>query len=319
VNKGQSGGKNISATLSATRSTARVSKAETSFGDIAVNEIKTAPGPLAFRVVADSIAIEKFKLTLRDDKKNEWVEYFEIPLKKDVPEIKDFEIADGRILKVTRAGIDAETILLGQGNGDGVANPGESIVILVKDQDKLWRTDLTFSDANLNPFGINVRKSDNWSTMDHVGGSAKYDVPLISSDCPEDHLLEFFVEYWLPEYPYHRIKQGVVTLQVKGKDTTSPAIGRIRVTGDNVLQVNILDGSKVSRVKAVLIDENDLKRSLETSLTDDGQSGDRAENDLVFSQSIPSQVFGIFRVIIEAEDAFGNKSVHEAEEHVVVH
>ena len=87
ANKGQSAGKNISATLSSTRPTAQVSKAETSFGDIAVNEIKTAGSTLLFRVGVDSIEVEKFKLTLRDDKKNEWVEYFEVPLKKDVPEI----------------------------------------------------------------------------------------------------------------------------------------------------------------------------------------------------------------------------------------
>ena len=77
--------------------------------------------------------------------------------------------------------------MLGHGNGDGIANPGESIVILVKDQNKYWRTHLTFSDKYVNPFGLNKRMSDDWTSFDHVGASAKYSVPLISSDCPDDH------------------------------------------------------------------------------------------------------------------------------------
>ena len=61
-----------------------------------------------------------------------------------MPEIKDFEIADGKVFTVAKSGTDIETILLGSGNGDGVANPGESIVILVKDQNKYWRTQFIF-------------------------------------------------------------------------------------------------------------------------------------------------------------------------------
>ena len=68
-----------------------------------------------------------------------------------------------------------------------------------------------------------------------------------------------------------------------------------------------------------MISEDDPKKSLQTPLTDDGKSGDRAENDLVFSQNIPSQVYGIFRVVVEAEDSFGNKSVLEAKERFVFH
>ncbi len=79
--------------------------------------------PFTFFVQADSIEIEKFKLTIQDENKNEWVEFFEIPLKKDLPDIKDFEIADGKIFTVAKGGNDIQTILLGSGNGDGVANP----------------------------------------------------------------------------------------------------------------------------------------------------------------------------------------------------
>ena len=179
LNKGMSTGKKIQAKLSATRKSANIIQSQSEFGSIGVNEIKTCQTPFSFRVQADSIEIEKFKLTLKDEHNNEWVDFFELPLKKNLPGIKDFEIADGKIFTVAKGGIDSETILLGHGNADGIANPGESIVLLVKDKNKYWRTALFSSDQFINPFGINVRQSDDWTDFDHVGASAKYNVSLI--------------------------------------------------------------------------------------------------------------------------------------------
>jgi Putative esterase len=318
LNKGMSVGKNIRAKLSVTRSSANVIKSESKFGNIAANEIQVCQIPFTFRVEADSIEIEKFKLTIQDENKNEWVEFIEIPIKKDLPSITDFEIADGKIFRVAKAGTDSETILLGTGNGDGVANPGESIVIVVKDQDKFWRTNLSFSDKYLNPFGINTRMSDNWSSFDHVGASAKYSVPLISSNCPENHPIDFFAEYWLPEYPYHIIKQGVIKINVKGKDTTAPKIKWVKIPGDNILQARIYDGSKIKYVKATLISKND-QISFEVELKDDGSGGDKAEGDNVFSKEIPGHKFGFYRVVIEAVDSFGNKLIEEGSEEFILH
>jgi hypothetical protein len=309
LNKGLSGARNIKARLSATRSSADVKQGTSEFGSVDVNKIQTSHAPFVFRVQADSIEVERFKLTIQDDKKNEWIEFFEISLRKNLPEIKNFEIADGKMFTVAKAGTDIETIMLGNGNGDGMANPGESIVILVNDQDKHWRTDLSFSDPYVNPFGINIRKSDSWIPFDHVGGSAKYDVPLISSDCPENHQVEFFVEYWLPEYPLHIIKQGIISIKVNGKDKTPPKITEAHIPGDNIIQVKLYDGSKIQHVKAKFILIDDPKKSFEVELKDDGMSGDRVEFDNVFSKKIPEQKFGLYRVIIEATDSFGNKII----------
>jgi enterochelin esterase-like enzyme len=318
-NKGLSTGDNISATITSTRTTAKVTQANSSFGNIKVNETQSGDKLFKVRVLADSVEIEKFKVSIKDKYGNEWVDFFEIPIKKELPEIKDFEIADGKVFTVARAGVDSETVMLGTGNGDGIANPGESIVILVKDQDKLWRTDLSFSDPYLNPNGINVRKSDNWTSFDYVGASAKYDVPLIASDCPENHQLEFFAEYWLPEYPLHFIKQGVIKLEVIGKDQTPPKLDWVKITGDNILQAKIMDGSKISGVKAKLIPKNDPAKFFDVELKDNGLGGDRVENDQIFSTIIPQQKFGIYRVVIEAKDTFGNLMVEEYTEEFVVH
>ena len=311
--------KNVKAKLSATKTGVHVINGEVLFGEVGMNEIKAGQTALSFEVQADSIEIEKFKLTVQDENKNEWTEFFVIPIKKDLPEIKEFEIADGKIFTVAKSGIDTETLMLGRGNGDGVANPGESLVILVKDHDKYWRTNLTFSDSYVNPFGLNKRVSDDWSSFDHVGASAKYSVPLISSDCPDNHSVDFFAEYWMPQYPLHIIRQGVIKIKVRGKDQTAPAIDWVMIRGDNIIQVKMSDGSKVKLVKARLILKDDPTKSFEVDLQDAGKEGDRAESDNVFSKRIPDRGFGIYRVIIEATDSFDNKMIKEVEKDFVLY
>ena len=319
LNKGLSTAKNIKAKLSPTRNNATITQSESGFGSIAINEIKAGKVSFAFRVEPDSIEIEKFKLTIQDDNKNEWIEFFEIPIKKDLPEIKNFAIADGREFMVAKGGNDSATVLLGTGNGDGVANPGESIVLLVKDQGKYWRTCLSTPDPFINPFGVNARRSDYWGNFDYVGGSAKYNIPLLSSACPENHEIEFFAEYWLPQYPLHIIKQGVIKIKVKGKDSTSPKINWVQIPGDNIIQVRVYDGSKIQYVKATLVLKSDSTKSFAVELKDDGMGGDRAESDNVFSKKISDQKFGFYKVIIEAADSFGNKSVDEVPGEFILH
>jgi hypothetical protein len=242
-----------------------------------------------------------------------------MPVKKDMPAIQEFEIADGKIFTVAKGGNDQETVLLGKGNGDGIANPGESIVILVKHAQKYWRTDLYSADPYINPFGIAVRKSDYWGNYDHVGASAKFDIPLIASNCPENHTTEFFAEYWLPDYPMHIIRQGVVKIQVKGSDTTPPLVQWIQLAGENVIRTKIIDGSKIASVKTKLILKSDPTKSFEVELNDLGKEGDGAESDNVFSKNIPTDKFGIYRVLIETTDSHGNKTIEERADDFVLH
>ena len=319
LNKGMSMAKKIVAKLSATRKNANIIKGQSEFGSIGVNEIKTCQTPFSFRVQADSIEIAKFKLTLKDEHNNEWVDFFELPLKKNLPGIKDFEIADGKIFTVAKGGVDSETILLGRGNADGIANPGESIVLLVKDQNKYRRTTLFSSDQFINLFGINVRQSDDWTDFDHVGASAKYNVSLIASNCPENHNIDFFAEYWLPDYPLHIIKQGVIKIKVQGRDTSPPQMGWVDIPGDNIIHVKVYDGSKIQSVKARLILKENPGKSFEVELKDDGLAEDSAGGDRVFSKKIPEQKFGFYRVVVEAIDSFGNKMIEEAPGEFLLH
>lgn len=319
LNKGSMAAKNINAKLTATKNNVTVRQDKSGFGSLAINEIKAGQTSFTFHVQADSIEIVKLKLVIQDGNKNEFVEFFEVPLKQDVPAIKDFEIADGKIFTVAKGGNDAETIVLGHGNGDGIANPGESIVLLVNDQNKYWRTDLFSSDPYINPFGIHIRKSDYWGNYDHVGGSAKYSVPLIASNCPENQSIEFFAEYWLPDNPLHIIKKGVIKIDVKGKDTTSPQIHWVHISGDNILEAKVYDGSKIQSVKGKLILKDDPSKSVEVELRDNGDAGDKKDSDNVFSKKINDQKFGIYRVVIEVTDSFGNKTIEEAPDNFVLY
>jgi hypothetical protein len=307
LNKGMAKAENVKLKLTAIRNTTGITKSESEIVAINVNETKESPTPFTFRVNIDSIEIVRFKLTMQDKNRNEWTEFIEIPVKNDLPEIKDFVIADGKEFIVVKSGKFSDTLLLGSGNGDGVANPGESIVILVKDQDKLWRTFLHFNDKNINPSGINIRMSDNWTNLDHVGGSVKYSIPVISSDCPENHTIDFFAEYWLPDYPNHIIKQGSVKIQVTGRDNTPPVLQWIKIPGDNIIQVKLYDGTKIQHVNAKLISTGDPNKTIEAELKDEGINGDKAGADNVFSYRIPEQRFGNYTVDIEAADSFGNK------------
>ena len=320
LNKGQALGKNIKAKLSTINKSTIIGKSESLVGSIAVNETQTCKTPFVFNVKGDSIEMLKFKLVMQDDSRNEWIEFFEIELKKDLLEIKDFEIADGKIFKVSKSGTDTDTINLGIGNGDGVANPGESIVILVKDQNKYWCTTLSSADKYVNPFGVNVRKSDNWGPFDNVGGSAKYNVPLLSSDCPEDKTIDFSASYWVPVIEdMHVIKQGKISIIVKGKDNTPPALRWVQIPGDNILQAMIFDGSKIKQAKATLIAKDNPGKRFDVELKDDGSAGDRVAADNVFSGKLPFQNFGFYRVVIEARDSFENKATTEAPGTFVLH
>jgi hypothetical protein len=321
LNKGSVTGKNVMASLAATRKTTEIIKNGSSFGNIGVNEMKEGNDAYSFKIKADSIEMVQFRLTVQDDRKNEWNEFFEIPVRRDLPEITDFAIADGRTFTVSRSGNDIETSVFGTGNGDGVANPGESIVILIKDHGTFYRSNLAFSDKYVNPFGINRKKSDDWFEFDYVGASNKYTVPLIASDCPEGHNLKFFAEYWLPDAPSHIIKQGKIKIQVKGKDTTPPELCWVQIPGDNIIRAKLFDGSKIQTVKAKLIlrIKDEPEKSFYVELNDNGVNGDMSENDNVFSAQLPRQKLGFYRILIEATDSFGNTLTEEPADKYFLH
>jgi hypothetical protein len=263
--------------------------------------------------------VERFEIRISDRSGLQWSDFIEIPLRANGPEIMDYEIADGRLCSVMEAGDDTVTIFLGRGNGDGIPNPGESIVILARDKGELRRTFLYSSDPYINPTGINLRKSDDWGSYDHVGGSAKYSVPLIASDCPENHSIAFFAEYWLPAYPDHIIKRGKIEIKVRGRDSTPPVLRWVEISGDNTIEARIYDGGEIPLVRATLRSKDQPDHILSFDLKDEGLDGDRESGDFVFSKKVPDQLFGLYHIEIEARDALGNKMTEKAQGDFVLH
>jgi hypothetical protein len=65
--------------------------------------------------------------------------------------------------------------------------------------------------------------------------------------------------------------------------------------------------------------KNDPTKSFDVELLDDGSSGDGADGDNVYSKKIPTDKFGIYRVVIEAIDSSGNKIIMERADDFVLH
>ncbi len=320
LNKGLQEAKGIVATLTAFRKSAVVSEAVVKFGNIKMNQILKAKSDFVFRTDADTTIIERFILTISDSNNNIWTEYFEIPVfRSNLPELMDFQISDGKEVIVAGRGDSADTLVLGIGNGDGIVNPGETITILVKDGDKYRRTEILSADDFMNQKGENKRMSDYWGTYDHVGGSAKYSAAVVSSSGSENKTLSALVEYWMPDYPDHIIKQGIVRFRVAGTDKTPPSVDWVKVAGDNTIMVKLTDGSEITKVTAKLILRNDPKVFLTADLNNDGILGDRAKGDFIFSYKLPVRGFGFYNMEIMAIDSFSNKMETKVPGVFVVH
>ena len=62
-----------------------------------------------------------------------------------------------------------------------------------------------------------------------------------------------------------------------------------------------------------------LRNHSTLELQDDGNAGDGADGDNVYSKKIPTDKFGIYRVVIEAIDSHGNKIIQERADDFVLH
>jgi hypothetical protein len=104
-------------------------------------------------------------------------------------------------------------LTLGKGNGDGQANPGETLAILLPDGDAWRAAELFTNDSCVN---LAERVSDEWSDYDHVGASAKYSLPVIQHGCPPGHIVRMLARVQLPHAPDHRIEYFTVEFAVSG-------------------------------------------------------------------------------------------------------
>jgi S-formylglutathione hydrolase FrmB len=332
LNKGFGVAGNVKATISSNNKNVYFQKNTIDFNSIKTNGIVKGDQSFECIIRSDSSDLIKCKLRMVDEKGNVWMDNFEVPIKKETNINPVVAIADGKFFTVSKAGVDSENVFLGMGNGDGIANPGESIVILVKDKNIYRRTNLFSNDPYVNAFGENARQSDNWGDYDHGGASSKYSIPIIAADCPQNHVIAFYGEYWLPgNKPDHVIEGARIEVNVKGQDKTAPLIIWGRSSANNLFKVKLADGAKIKSVKVTFTPffdevEEFLGAGIMAQLTpftfelfDAGTNGDEYPSDNVFSCKIPANRFCLYKVIVEAIDGFGNKANQKLGNTILLH
>ena len=123
----------------------------------------------------------------------------------------DFRVSDHRTMRVFQHATQRQLMTLGQGNGDGKANPGETIAILFPDGDAFRAAELFANDPCAD---LTTRISDNWSEYDHVGASAKYTLAKISPTCAVGRVIKMRARVIFPNKPNHQIHESTIELQI---------------------------------------------------------------------------------------------------------
>ena len=127
------------------------------------------------------------------------------------PVINDYQIADHRSLPVFVHATEQMAMMLGHGNGDGKASPGEQIAILIPDGNAFRAAELSSDDECVD---LTTRVSDNWTDYDWVGASAKYTIAKISMTCTPGHVIKLRARVVIPDKPNHQVRDATIELSV---------------------------------------------------------------------------------------------------------
>jgi S-formylglutathione hydrolase FrmB len=307
VNKGTVASGKVTGTLSSTNPNVRISINSVNWPPIGPGAILEGSTPFMFQVQDPACEIASFELALENDSHDRCKVPIEVKLYPDVSFLDGVQVADGRAFRVQARGDQIEEGIFGIGNGDAIANPGESVQVLVKDEGEFRMTSLYTTDPFVNASGLNLRFSDYWGKYDHVGGSAKYSMPTISAGCPPGHEIVFFAEYWLPNAPEHILKRGLVRLKVEGKDQTGPKPRWAEISSWNVLEIQMIEGGAVREARAKLTQIQKPSYDVQVPLNDEGRDGDKVAGDTIFSGTLPDPPEGRYQVTIDAVDESGNR------------
>lgn len=322
LNKGMSGARGITAELTGISEGLETIEPTGNVSSLPVSSIDRLDRQLVVRNNKRGVEIAKFKLVLKDDAGNEWQEEFELRFKDPVAEITDFVIADGKEMTIVETAVGSVTGKVGAGNGDGIANPGETIVILVNVEGKYLRTNAYTGHPGVNTQGTNIRIEDSWQEYDHIGGAFKYTTPVISSEKTNGESIWFYLEYWLPGEisGQHIIKKGKVKIKVAGEDTTPPQIQWLQALTNDRIEARIYDGLSTDKVTLTFtpnpekstieyIDWEKVPGQFTVELVDNGLNGDAVKGDGIFSRKIENRPSYFYDLKLEMVDAKGNRQV----------
>ena len=136
----------------------------------------------------------------------------DIPLFPPARPFADFRVADGQQVRIFQHATEKAQVTLGDGNGDGKADPGERIAILLPEDDVYRMAELFTNDECVDN---TLRAFDDWSDYDHVGASAKYSLPLIKVDCPAGHVIHALARVLLPDKPNDVPRYAAIDINVE--------------------------------------------------------------------------------------------------------
>jgi S-formylglutathione hydrolase FrmB len=213
LNRGGALADNVNVTITPTRGGIGIVNGSALVGSILPDGSGRNEAPLVIRT-ADTVKACRLNVNITAGK-YKWRADFVLYLKPVADSNMEWVIADGKSFTVVAHGGDSATLRLGTGNGDGVANAGETIEILARDAGKFYRTALTASGECFNPNGVHLRGSDYWGNFDNVGASQKINQLVISGNCTDDSSKPVLFEYWKPDGKRHIIKYGVANISVE--------------------------------------------------------------------------------------------------------
>ena len=185
LNRGGTEARNVRVRISSPNPGIRIDDPEINVGDIGNGQPKWSEQ--TFGITADvtppadgSPFKVRFDLSLTDDQGHTWADEFDAPVFYDVPEFKNIGIDDG----------DSE--VFGSGNGDNVADPGETVMIYQHSN----RTRLYYDD----PYIDDERLHDDLQPDKWGDGYALSSLIHISKNCPPGHRIRFLASYEVKEW-----------------------------------------------------------------------------------------------------------------------
>ncbi len=135
----------------------------------------------------------------------------DVPVFPDAKPTADFQIADGRTVNVYRHATEKADLVLGEGNADGHAAPGESFAVLLPDGNSFRAAEIFTADACVD---TSMRASDSWSDYDHTGASAKYSLAAITKDCAPGTIVHLLARVIIPQAPDHQVRYAAIEFPV---------------------------------------------------------------------------------------------------------
>lgn len=201
LNRGGSMGSGIKVTLTTSAKGVTIANPVAEAGSIGKGQVIWLPA--AFKVTASNEPVAdgspfyvRFNLSITDKKGNTWQDEFDAPVFYDVPEFTDIGIDDG----------DSE--IFGSGNGNNIAEPGETIMIYQHS----YRTRLYYDD----PYIDAERLHDDLQPDKWGDGYALSSLIHISKDCPIGHQIRFLACYEVKEWKTikRNLTWGVFTITV---------------------------------------------------------------------------------------------------------